>query len=153
MPFQMKIQTIDAKSAIKNDTVKPAAKSRLKRLFERQFPKLAGAGDGKEKEKDDGGELEPSSVCLDKLVVSFMEDGNEKSAKCGRSRCNCFNGNCDDSSDEEFAGDSPPIGAAGSGDALEVLKVVTISLFEQDPGGFVDILMKFLFLLFITQIG
>lgn len=130
----MKVQPIDAKlsslTIVKNDPVKVPAKSRLKRLFERQFPKLAGAGDGKDREKDDagggGGDLEPSSVCLDKLVVSFMEDSSEKLAaaavKCGRTRCNCFNRNCNDSSDDEFAGDVPQIAAAGSGDALEVLK-------------------------------
>ncbi|ONK64991.1 uncharacterized protein A4U43_C07F32320 [Asparagus officinalis] len=117
----MKIQPIDSRSSIKSDPAKPGTRSRLKRLFERQFPKLAGDGKEKGKEKDDGGDLEPSSVCLDKLVVSFMEDGNEKSVKCGRRRCTCFNGNCDDSSDDEFAGDSPPIAAAGSGDPLEII--------------------------------
>lgn len=124
--MQMKIQPIDDRLTIKNDQLKPAAaKSRLKRLFERQFTKLAFA-DGKEKDKDDvdgGGELESSSVCLDKLVISFMEDSNDKPAKCSRSRCNCFHGNCDDdSSGDEFAGDELPITAAGSGDALEMLK-------------------------------
>lgn len=142
MPFQMKVQPIDAKSSssaiVKNDPVKIPAKSRLKRLFERQFPKLTGTGDGKEREKDDasivGGDLESSSVCLDKLVVSFMEDSSEKPAaaavKCSRTRCNCFNGNCDDSSDNDFADDLPQIAAAGSGDALEVLKVVAIFSLE-----------------------
>ncbi|ONK74387.1 uncharacterized protein A4U43_C03F5700 [Asparagus officinalis] len=118
MPLQMKITPIDARLTIKNDLSKPAAKSRLKRLFERQFPKLSGAGDLKEREKDDGGELEPSSLCLDKLVVNFIEDGNEKPTKC----CGCFNGNIEDSSDDEFAGDASAIASVGPADALEVLK-------------------------------
>lgn len=135
MPFQMKVQPIDEESAVvatvKNDPVKGPARWRLKRLFERQFPKLVGAGDGRDKEKD--GDLEPSSVCLDKLVVNFMEDSNEKPAAAagGRTRCNCFNGICDDSSDDEFAGDAPPIAATVIGDALEVMKVVGVFLRDE----------------------
>lgn len=129
MPFQMKIQPIGPKGAVRTDPAKPAGKSRLKRLFERQFPSVlrissaekvavAGVGDGKERERDDGDMVDPSSLCLDRMVLSFIEEGNEKPP---RSRCNCFNGNCDDSSDDEFdvrAGDAP----AASGDAVEILK-------------------------------
>ncbi|EPS70582.1 hypothetical protein M569_04176 [Genlisea aurea] len=109
----MRIQPIDS---IPSDAVKPAVlKSRLKRLFDRPFagalkasaaekPPLAG------EEKD---EFEPSSVCLDKMVRNFIEGGgsSEKQSfapaaaaavKCSRSRCNCFNGNSNDSSDDEL---------------------------------------------------
>ncbi|XP_010923500.1 uncharacterized protein [Elaeis guineensis] len=129
MPFQMKIQPIGPKGAVRTDPAKPAGKSRLKRLFERQFPSVlrissaekvsvAGVGDGKDRERDDGDMVDPSSLCLDRMVLSFIEEGNEKPP---RSRCNCFNGNCDDSSDDESdirAGDAP----AASGDAVEILK-------------------------------
>ncbi|XP_072994690.1 uncharacterized protein [Typha latifolia] len=126
MPFPMKIQPIDPDAmTIPANPAKPAAKSRLKRLFERQFPgvlrissadKLAGAGDGTD--------TEPSSVCLDKMVQSFMEEGNEKPSRCGRNRCNCFHGNCDDSSDDDLdlaGGDAPSVFSV-SGDAAEVIK-------------------------------
>ncbi|KAK6161461.1 hypothetical protein DH2020_004842 [Rehmannia glutinosa] len=114
MPFPMRIQPIDS---IRTDVVKPPVlKSRLKRLFDRPFngvlkissaEKSAAGG-----EKDVGAaaavaEFEPSSVCLDKMVQNFIEDNNEKqsaaaAAKCARNRCNCFNGNSNDSSDDEF---------------------------------------------------
>lgn len=129
MPFPMKIQPIDCDDDIRTDQAKPVVKSRLKRLFEWQFPgvlrissseKLAGAGDAKE--------IDPSSLVLDKMVLSFMEDGNEKSSsKCGRNhRCHCFHGSCDDSSDDDLefavsnAGDAP---IASPPDAADVLKV------------------------------
>ncbi|KAK4388261.1 hypothetical protein Sango_2432700 [Sesamum angolense] len=112
MPFPMRIQPIDA---IRNDVVKPpVSKSRLRRLFDRPFnsvlrissaDKQVAGGD------KDGGvapavpDFEPSSVYLDKMVQNFIEDNNDKqssavAAKCGR--CNCFNGNSNDSSDDEF---------------------------------------------------
>ncbi|XP_008786071.2 uncharacterized protein LOC103704518 [Phoenix dactylifera] len=129
MPFQMKIQPIGPKGAVRTDPAKPAGKSRLKRLFERQFPSVlrissaeklavAAVGDGKDRGRDDGEMVDPSSLCLDRMVLSFIEEGNEKPP---RSRCNCFNGNCDDSSDDEFdvrAGDAP----AAFGDAAEFIK-------------------------------
>ncbi|XP_057783321.1 uncharacterized protein LOC131001110 [Salvia miltiorrhiza] len=111
MPFPMRILPIDA---IRQDVVKPPVlKSRLKRLFDRPFnsvlrnssaDKQAAGG-----EKDGGvaPEFEPSSVCLDKMVQNFIEDNSEKQSftsavKCGRHRCNCFNGKSNDSSDDEF---------------------------------------------------
>nr|DAD27088.1 TPA_asm: hypothetical protein HUJ06_028556 [Nelumbo nucifera] len=42
---------------------------------------------------------------LDKMDRNFIEENNEKhlsAAKCERNRCNCFNGHCSDSSDDEF---------------------------------------------------
>ncbi|XP_066341754.1 uncharacterized protein [Miscanthus floridulus] len=82
------------------------ARSMLKRLFDRQLlrispaDRLPSAGAG---EKD---EAEPSSVCLDGMVRSFMEDGvgGEKAGHGGR-YCNCFHGgdNSDDEEDDEAA--------------------------------------------------
>lgn len=87
--------------------------------------KLVGA-DGEQHCSKEGIEFEPSSVCLDKMVENFIEESNEKQAKCGINRCNCFNGNCNDSSDDEFdfsggTGDGP------AGDACEILKVTIYS--------------------------
>ncbi|KAJ6796868.1 Uncharacterized protein M6B38_220665 [Iris pallida] len=115
MPMKVQI------AAAKTDPAagKPAAKSRLKRLFEKQFPKLAGGAASEPPEP----EQQPSTVCLDRMVLSFMEEGTEKSsssARCGRRRCNCFHGNCDDSSDDDFFDDPPPISAAG--DAADIVK-------------------------------
>ncbi|RAL54586.1 hypothetical protein DM860_001714 [Cuscuta australis] len=105
----------------RNDSGRPISKSRFKRLFD--FPsvlrnssaaeKLAPAAvAGGEVPYGKGGfstivaEFEPSSICLTKMVQNFIEESNEKQTpkglKCGRSRCNCFNGKSDDSSDEEF---------------------------------------------------
>ncbi|RZS06192.1 hypothetical protein BHM03_00036812 [Ensete ventricosum] len=141
MPFQMKVRPIDSEGAIafapRNDPWKPAGKSRLKRLLERQFPsvlrpslaeKLAGCGDGREKEREeDGGDVEPSSVCLDTMVLSFIENGNHE--KPPRGRCNCFNASFDDSSDDGFdARDGDASGSSSpTGDAAESIEVVSCS--------------------------
>ena len=139
MPFPMKIQPLDSQAyqeSIRNDSAKPVLKSRLKRLFDRQFPSVLRISSaekppvaGEPTYGDDvGAEFEPSSVCLAKMVQNFIEENNEKqsAAKCGRNRCNCFNGNSNDSSDDEFDissvfGDS--IAAPSSGDFLDMLKV------------------------------
>ncbi|XP_057771425.1 uncharacterized protein LOC130991311 [Salvia miltiorrhiza] len=130
----MRIQPIDS---IPSDAVKPPVlKSRLKRLFDRPFngvlrissaEKPVAGGD-----KDGGGaaEFEPSSVCLDKMVQNFMEDNNEKpssaAAKCARNRCNCFNGNSNDSSDDELDFFSDSISANSSfGDPSDTLRSLT----------------------------
>ncbi|KAL2530752.1 hypothetical protein Fot_23353 [Forsythia ovata] len=125
MPFPMRIQPIDSQlyseSSIRNDAVKPPVlKSRLKRLFDRQFNsvlRISAAEKPSTGGEKDGGvsvaaavavvEFEPSSICLDKMVQNFIEDNNEKqsasaAAKYGRNRCNCFNGNSNDCSDDEF---------------------------------------------------
>ncbi|CAM0871416.1 unnamed protein product [Alopecurus aequalis] len=77
------------------------AKSRLKRLFERQVLRVSPAerlppvSAGGEK-----GDLEPSSVCLDGMVRSFLEDGGAVGERPAPARCcNCFNGG--DASDDE----------------------------------------------------
>ncbi|KAK9068205.1 hypothetical protein SSX86_012316 [Deinandra increscens subsp. villosa] len=123
----MKIQPIGnqnyGESVYCETPVKPVLKSRLKRLFDRQFPSVLkhnsettnGAGEVKD------GEFEPSSVCLAKMVQNFIEDAAPEKPKCGRNRCNCFNGNINDISDDEF-----DLSAAGFfGDSSETLKSLT----------------------------
>ncbi|XP_010466594.1 PREDICTED: uncharacterized protein LOC104746771 [Camelina sativa] len=132
MPFTMKIQPIDIDSSPPAVVVpgnnKPVLKSRLKRLFDRPFTNVLRNTatttttekpflvtekpfviTGVEVQQNGGGgggvtaEFEPSSVCLAKMVQNFIEENNnEKQAKCGRNRCNCFNGNNDSSSDDEL---------------------------------------------------
>ncbi|KAJ7977322.1 Protein of unknown function (DUF506) [Quillaja saponaria] len=140
MPFPMKIQPIDSytsEEGIRFEPVKPMIKSRLKRLFERQFSSVlknsAAEKIGVEEphfSKDSvigSAEFEPSSVCLAKMVQNFIEGNNEKQSaaiRCGRKRCNCFNRNCNDDSEDEldsfgsFGDSSYP----STGEACEILK-------------------------------
>lgn len=147
MPFPMKVQPIDSYALPDHEPtqfepVKPMVKSRLKRLFERQFTNVlrisvtekAAAGVDELHSNKEGlnssGEFEPSSLCLSTMVRSFMEDTNEKqlsSVKYGKIRCNCFNGNSNDTFEDELDlfggyGDS---NFGTSGDACEILKVNT----------------------------
>ncbi|XP_022771184.1 uncharacterized protein LOC111314272 [Durio zibethinus] len=142
MPFPMKIQPIDFNTLEdvalpRLETVKPVVKSRFKRLFERQFPSVlrnsavekvgAAAADELPFNKECTAEFEPSSVCLAKMVQNFIEENNEKqqfgAGRCSRNRCNCFNRNCNDSSEDEMVGfgfsDS---NLTSSGEASEILK-------------------------------
>lgn len=140
MPFPMKIQPLDPQSyreSIRNDAsaaAKPVVKSRFKKLFDGVLKTSSSAADKTPAAGDHGNdgavatEFEPSSVCLAKMVQNFIEENNEKQSavKCGRNRCNCFNGNSNDSSDDEFDvsscfGDS--VSAPSSGDSLDMLKV------------------------------
>lgn len=135
----MKIQPIDSttyRESIQNDIAKPVVKSRLKRFFDRPFPSVLrissatekpnAAGPGNDLPNGKDGvvtEFEPSSVCLAKMVQNFIEENNEKpsAAKCGRNRCNCFNGSNNDSSDDEFDfADS--VTNSSFGDSSEALK-------------------------------
>ncbi|MED6162716.1 hypothetical protein PIB30_073212 [Stylosanthes scabra] len=147
----MKIQPIDIDSqklkeavVVRNDAVKPVLKLRLKRLFvfDRQFPSVLRNSSSSEKQviaatgeappsirdsatEGTATEFEPSSVCLAKMVQSFIEDNSEKPAvaKCGRNRCNCFNGNNNsDSSDEEVDVFGESINSGSFGDASDALK-------------------------------
>ncbi|XP_009592039.1 uncharacterized protein [Nicotiana tomentosiformis] len=137
----MKIQPIDSptyRESIQNDTAKPVVKSRLKRFFDRPFPSVlrissavekpnaAGTGIELPYEKDGGAvtEFEPSSVCLGQMVQNFIEENNEKpsTAKCGLNRCNCFNGNTNDSSDDEFDGFADSVTNSSFGDFSDTLK-------------------------------
>lgn len=136
MPFPMKIQPIDSPSPEEFEPVKPVVKSRLKRLFERQFPsvlrisspapeKVAVEEPHLNKDGCNGSspEFEPSSACLSRMVQNFIEESNEKQAiKCGRNRCNCFNRNCIDSfeDDSDSFNDS---NCFSSTEACELLKV------------------------------
>lgn len=141
--FAMKIQPINSQAPEwvgPVEPVKPATKSRLKRLFERQFTsvlKNSVAGkicDADEPRSSREGlcEFEPSSVCLAKMVQNFIEENNGGSSsekqsgavRCGR---NCFNGNYNDSSEDELDsfgvfGDS---NLSSSGEACDILKVYT----------------------------
>ncbi|KAI7757804.1 hypothetical protein M8C21_029180 [Ambrosia artemisiifolia] len=111
MHFQMKIQPIDNNSydeSVNSEspaTVKPPVlKSRFKRLFDRQFPSVLKINTDKVNVSGEvkDAEFEPSSVCLAKMVQNFIEDAAPEKPKCGRNRCNCFNGNINDVSDDEF---------------------------------------------------
>ncbi|KAG1334039.1 hypothetical protein COCNU_03G001580 [Cocos nucifera] len=109
---------------VRSEPAKPVGKSRLKRLFERQFqfPAVLRISSA---EKLAAADLDPSSVCLDKMVQSFMEDNSsEKASRCGRHRCNCFHGNCDETSDDDadFPGGDPSPIILTSSDAAEVVK-------------------------------
>ncbi|KAI5573286.1 hypothetical protein POPTR_010G080600v4 [Populus trichocarpa] len=135
MPFPMKIQPIDidSQARVRAEPAKPVLKSRLKRLFDRQLPNVlrissVDKAPGSEapcgnNSKDD--QFEPSSVCLAKMVQSYMEESNDKPFR-GRHRCNCFNGTGNDSSDDEFDvfgnGFGESMGTAPSGDACDFLK-------------------------------
>ncbi|KMT10262.1 hypothetical protein BVRB_5g120190 [Beta vulgaris subsp. vulgaris] len=132
MPLSMKIQPIDAGEAeipvSEPITKPPVVKSRLKRLFrisvsEPTAPIPAASVDL----------FEPSSLCLAKMVQNFIEESNEKPSqssaiRCGRNRCNCFNGNGSDGSD----GDSD--NTVSSADVCDFLKslVVCASMNERN---------------------
>jgi hypothetical protein len=84
--------------------------------------------------KDGSNEFEPSSVCLAKMVQNFLEENNDKqtSVRCSRNRCNCFNRNCNDSSEDEFDsfggfGDS---NLSSSAEACEILKVIKLMVWD-----------------------
>lgn len=143
----MKIQPIDidSPSVPLAESGKPVLKSRLKRLFDRPFTNVLRSATsekpfsaaavvvtgGEVQCNRDGAavtEFEPSSVCLAKMVQNFIEESNEKQAKCGRNRCNCFNGNNDSSSDDEldlFGGLADSFNAGSPCDASDHLKVYT----------------------------
>lgn len=99
-------------------------RSRFKRLFERQVPRvspaerLPAAPAGGEKDELS----EPSSLCLDGMVRSFLEDGvgggggeRGAAARC----CNCFHAG--DTSDDE---DGPASADAAAADIAETIKVL-----------------------------
>uniref|UniRef100_A0A1J3CXB2 DUF506 domain-containing protein n=1 Tax=Noccaea caerulescens TaxID=107243 RepID=A0A1J3CXB2_NOCCA len=118
MPFPMKIQPIETdfpaiRDSARVESGKPVLKSRLKRLLDRPFTNVLRSSNNSDKPlipasgealcgRDGVSEFEPSSVVLAKMVQNYMEENNEKQTKNGRNRCNCFNGNNDDSSDDEF---------------------------------------------------
>ncbi|KAK7860420.1 uncharacterized protein LOC111998180 [Quercus suber] len=103
MPLSMKIQPIDfntPEETMRIDSVKPMAKSRLKRFFDFQFPSvLRNSTAAPEKvvaeephfQKDGfigsavvapvvAAEFEHSSVCLDSMVQNFIEENNNNNS-------------------------------------------------------------------------
>ncbi|KAL6642911.1 hypothetical protein ACP70R_021092 [Stipagrostis hirtigluma subsp. patula] len=119
-PAKSSILCVDMRAPPTDPSPAPPARSMLKRLFDRQLLRIspaerlpsAAAAAG---EKD---EAEPSSLCLDGLVRSYLEDGGgavaEKAGNGGR-YCNCFHGG--DNSDDEEGED-----AAASSDVAETIK-------------------------------
>ncbi|AEC09589.1 DNA-directed RNA polymerase subunit beta-beta protein, putative (DUF506) [Arabidopsis thaliana] len=129
MPLHMKIQPIDESDVSEEvpypETMRQMPKSRLKRLFERQFTnknvseKFTGSDVEAPLSRGNSGDFEPSSVCLAKMVLNFMEDNNGgEKQRCGRSRCNCFSGSGTESSDDETE--------CSSGEACEILKSLVL---------------------------
>ncbi|XP_074572145.1 uncharacterized protein LOC141828592 [Curcuma longa] len=110
----MKVQPIDCRGEVAFAPAKPVAKSRLKRLFERQFlrstsaEKAAGSGDGKDHSDD--------AASLDAMVFGFFEEGNHE--KPPRGRCNCFHANSEGSDDEDDDDDDR--------DAIEAIKSLVL---------------------------
>ncbi|KAM7253961.1 hypothetical protein ACFE04_031643 [Oxalis oulophora] len=141
MPFPMKIQPLDYSFSIEDVhcnrleqpvVVKPpVVKSRLKRIFDLQFLRNTSAAVADKvvvtaANDDGGGEFEPSSVCLTKMVQNFIEGNPNEKQRCGghggRNRCsNCFNG-VDNSSEDELDSYFCSSNASSSGEAMEILK-------------------------------
>ncbi|KAH0855328.1 hypothetical protein HID58_013782 [Brassica napus] len=112
------------------ETMKQMPKSRLKRLFERQFSfkeHLRGrAATPPPLSRGGSGDFEPSSVCLGKMVVNFIEDNNNgDKQRCGRSRCSCFNWSGTESSDDESDW-SDDLGASSSREGRVTLKSLVL---------------------------
>lgn len=128
----MKIQPIDfqkLEEPAQFEPVKPAQKSRFKRLFERvknSAAEKAGAVEEPHLSKeDDAPEFEPSSVCLARMVQNYIEDDNERHppvARCGR---NCFNRNKsgDSSEDDWDSAFNDPV-LPPSNETVEILKTL-----------------------------
>ncbi|KAL8150281.1 hypothetical protein V2J09_020089 [Rumex salicifolius] len=104
MPLSVKIQPISARDATEPPTRTPVVRSRLKRLFRISVadkPVIAGSDETLFAPPAADQAVEPSSVCLAKMVQNFIEESSEKPPASGRNRCNCFNGNGSDDSDAE----------------------------------------------------
>ncbi|XP_071738213.1 uncharacterized protein [Rutidosis leptorrhynchoides] len=101
MPLTMKIQPIDSSTPECFESVKTVPKSRLHRLFDfSSFLRGSSVADRSVltaiSERNDEPELEPSSVCLDKLVQNFLEENNEKEKPFVSCYCST------DGSDDDF---------------------------------------------------
>ncbi|KAG9142920.1 hypothetical protein Leryth_016286 [Lithospermum erythrorhizon] len=138
MPFEVKIRPVDFNPRC-DEGVKTVAKSRFKRIFERQFTRVSSVSGNEEhisNKKDENDEFEPGSACLAKMVRSFMEQESPEKQRCGRSWCNCVNGECIDNSDDEFDSCScfGDLNLSSSGDACENVKslVPCVSLTERN---------------------
>ncbi|CAA7052080.1 unnamed protein product [Microthlaspi erraticum] len=143
MPFHVKIQPIDSGVPENHlpfpETMKQMPKSRLKRLFERQFSikntseKFTAGEFEAPLSRGNSGDFEPSSVCLAKMVQNFIEDNNNgEKQRCGRRRCNCFTGSGTESSDDESEWSDGL--KCYSGEACEILKnlVLCTSVHERN---------------------
>lgn len=144
MPFEVKIRPVDfdpRHEPARDEPVKAVAKSRFKRIFEKQFmrvtspEKVVGNEEQNSSKKDGYDDFEPGSVCLARMVRNFMEESPEKQG-CGRSWCNCANGECRDSSDDEFDSCScfGDLNLSSSGEACENVKslVPCVSVIERN---------------------
>lgn len=136
MPFHTKIQPIDSDVPEREveipfpETMKQMPKSRLKRLFERQFSLKNSASEAAAaapvlSRGGGSGDFEPSSVCLAKMVVNFIEDNNSNSSeKHGRgSRCSCFSGGSGTESSDDESDSSDDLGSSSNGEGRVTLKV------------------------------
>lgn len=93
-------------------------RSRFKRLFERQALRVSPAPTGGEKDEL----LEPSSLNLDGMVRSFLEDGVGAERGAAARCCNCFQpGDNSDDEDELAAAD------AAVADIAETIKVALLN--------------------------
>ncbi|EOA25336.1 hypothetical protein CARUB_v10018656mg [Capsella rubella] len=109
MPFLSKIRPINVNGVAKEEkqaaVMRQTPRSRLKRLFERQFSLKSFSRVDSPLRRGHSEEFEPSSVCLRKMVERYIEDpDSEKQSRCVtvcRNHCNCFSGSGTDSSDED----------------------------------------------------
>jgi hypothetical protein len=122
------VLTADMRAAQIDPSLAAPPKSRLKRLFERQVlrvspaERLPSAPPGGGEKQDEVSE--PSSLCLDGMVRSFLEDGGGAAERGAAARCcNCFHAG--DTSDDE---DGPAAADAAAADIAETIKVVQYSL-------------------------
>lgn len=98
LTMTMKIQPVDSEKSFDESVAKtvPKSSSRFKRFFDfSSF--LRGGGGGSDKSVSEPLPEEPNSVCLDKMVISFIENDNNNCDENGvvsdDDDVNCF-GNC-----------------------------------------------------------
>ena len=116
MPLSMKIQLIDfnmPEEMMRIDSMKPMAKSRLKRFFDFQFPNvLRNSTVAPEKVMDTKPHFQKDGMVQNFIEENNNNNNNEKQSRaisCGHNRYSCFNRNCIDSNSEDerdFFGDS-----------------------------------------------
>uniref|UniRef100_A0A7N0UDM7 Uncharacterized protein n=1 Tax=Kalanchoe fedtschenkoi TaxID=63787 RepID=A0A7N0UDM7_KALFE len=128
LEFGAECRPVELRDQIRADTGKVVLKSRLKRLFDRQFQSVLKITDSGGRDGGGSGavaELEPSSLCLAKMVQNFIEGSTDKhlvSTKCGRKRCNCFKGNSNDSSGDELDTSGDQISSSTPPEPIDFLK-------------------------------
>ncbi|XP_010521127.1 PREDICTED: uncharacterized protein LOC104800024 isoform X2 [Tarenaya hassleriana] len=144
MPLPVKVQPIASdisEELTLPEPMRQMPKSRIKRLFDRQFTGVLKNSAATEPpppppqppppaqplSRGNSSEFEPSSVCLAKMVQNFIEDNNNNNSekqRYGRNHCSCFSGSGTDSSDDEWE----PVGGGfnSSGEACETLKSLVL---------------------------